>query len=201
MSWLIIAAVVGGIFLGNNVLRAEQIGFISGLAPWTLYLVLLTIGFGLAQDRAAWRRFSRLGWRVLLMPLATIMGTLLGVALIAPVIKLTTFEALSVGAGFGWYSLAGVLLSGLGYSTLGAIAFLSNVLRELLAVASIPWLAKKIDPFLAIAPGGATTMDTTLSLLSRYGTNESVLTALINGIILSTAVPFLVPLFANMIGK
>jgi uncharacterized membrane protein YbjE (DUF340 family) len=201
VSWLIIAAVAGGIFLGSNVLQTAQIEFISGIAPWTLYLVLLTIGFGLAQDRAAWRRFGRLGWRVLLMPLATIVGTLLGVVLIAPLAKLTAFEALSIGAGFGWYSLSGVLLSSLGYSTLGAIAFLSNVFRELLAVVTIPWLAKKTDPFLAIAPGGATTMDTTLSLLSRYGTNESVLTALINGIILSTAVPLLVPLFANMIGK
>ncbi|HBK85835.1 MAG TPA: hypothetical protein DDZ53_07385, partial [Firmicutes bacterium] len=52
---------------------------------------------------------------------------------------------------------------------------------------------------LAIAPGGATTMDTTLSLLARYGTNESVLAALINGIVLSIAVPILVPLFASFI--
>lgn len=199
MSWLIIASVAGGILLGNYVLQPQQIAIFSALGPWALYLVLFTIGFELSQDRSAWGRFSRLGWRVLLMPLATMLGSLLGVALVGPIFGLGLFEALSVGAGFGWYSLSGALLSSLGFTALGAIAFLCNVIRELLAVVTIPWLATKIDPFLAIAPGGATTMDTTLSLLSRYGTNESVLTALINGIILSTAVPILVPLFASMI--
>lgn len=199
MSWLILAAVISGMLLGNYVLSAEQITFIAGFGPWALYLVLFTIGYGLAQDRTVWQRFRRLGWRVLLMPLATMLGSLLGVALIGPLCGLTLYEALSVGAGFGWYSLSGALLSSLGFNALGAIAFLCNVIRELLTVATVPWLATKIDPFLAIAPGGATTMDTTLSLLARYGTNESVLAALINGIVLSIAVPILVPLFASFI--
>lgn len=199
MSWLILAAVVGGMLLGNYVLSPQQIAFITDLGPWALYLVLFTIGYGLAQDRSAWHRFSRLGWRVLLMPSATILGSLLGVALVGPWCGLAFYESLSVGAGLGWYSLSGALLSSLGFSTLGAIAFLCNVIRELLAVVTIPWLATKIDPFLAIAPGGATTMDTTLSLLARYGTNESVLAALINGIVLTIAVPILVPLFASLI--
>jgi uncharacterized membrane protein YbjE (DUF340 family) len=160
---------------------------------------LFSIGFDLASDRTVWQRFRRLGWRVLSVPAAGAVGSLAGVLLGALILHLGPWEALSVGAGFGWYSLSGVLLSNLGFTALGAIAFLSNVLRELLAVVSMPWLAQKLDPYAAIAPGGATTMDTTLPILARYGTHESTMVAFINGALLSMLVPILVPLFASMI--
>lgn len=199
MSWLILLTVCGGVALGHWALSPAQVDAIAQIGPWALSLVLFTIGFDLAQDKTAWQRFARLGWRVLLMPLATVIGSLLGTALIGPWLGFSPFEAMSIGAGLGWYSLSGVILNNLGYTTLGAIAFLSNVLRELIAIASIPWLATRYGPFLPIATGGATTMDTTLSILSRYGTNESIMTALINGIILTAVVPILVPLLASCI--
>ena len=45
-----------------------------------------------------------------------------------------------MGAGLGWYSLSGALLTRLHSPELGALAFLSNVLREILAILLMPLL-------------------------------------------------------------
>lgn len=71
-------------------------------------------------------------------------------------------EAVAVGAGFGWYSLSGVLIAATHSVELGATAFLANVARELMAFLLIPLLVSRVGKLAAIAPGGATTMDSTL---------------------------------------
>lgn len=199
MTWLILLAVSAGMLLGRFLLAPAQISFFSHLGPLALCALLFSIGFDLARDRSVWRRLRDLGWRVFLVPTAGAVGSLLGAVIGGMLVSLSPWEALSVGAGFGWYSLSGVLLSNLGFSALGAVAFLSNVLRELLAVVLMPWLSQRVHPVAAIAPGGATTMDTTLPILARYGTHESTMIALLNGAALSALVPLLVPFFARLI--
>lgn len=199
MTWLILLAVTGGMLLGRLALSPPQIAIFSRVGPLALSALLFSIGFDLARDRSVWQRLRDLGWRVFLVPATGAVGSLLGALLGGILVSLSPWEALSVGSGFGWYSLSGVLLSNLGFTALGAIAFLSNVLRELLAVVLMPWLSQRIHPVAAVAPGGATTMDTTLPILARYGTHESTMIALLNGATLSLLVPFLVPLFARLI--
>lgn len=199
MSLLILLSVLIGIALGRFALPAEAVSFLSSFSPWALALVLFTIGFELASGQEGWQRFLALGWRVLLVPLAVALGSLSGALLVGFFLRLNPAESLSVGAGFGWYSLSGVILSSLGHSYLGAIAFLSNVMRELMAIVIIPWLSNRLGPLVAIAPGGATTMDTTLPLLARYGTHETTMIAFVNGVVLSFFVPILVPFFGGLI--
>ncbi len=199
MTWMIMLAVGGGVLLGRWLLSPEHADLFTRVGPWALTILLFSIGFELAADRTVWRKMLALGWRVLLVPLTGALGSLLGALVAGWMLSLGPWEALSVGAGFGWYSLSGVLLNNLGFTTLAAIAFLSNVLRELLAMLSIPWLARKFGPIAAVAPGGATTMDTTLPLISRFGTGAATLIALINGMVLSGLVPLLVPLFGGLI--
>ncbi|MGI6358203.1 MAG: lysine exporter LysO family protein [Bacillota bacterium] len=196
---MIILAVGSGLLLGRFWLTPDHADVFTRVSPWALNLLLFGIGFELADDRKVWRKMLAMGWRVFLVPLTGALGSLLGALLAGLLLSLGTWEALSVGAGFGWYSLSGVLLNNLGFTTLAAIAFLSNVLREVLAMLSIPWLAKRLDPIAAIAPGGATTMDTTLPIISRCGTSTATLIALVNGLVLSGLVPLLVPLFAGLI--
>lgn len=199
MTWMILLAVSGGMLLGRFILSPSQTSLFSQVGPVALAALLFSIGFDLAADRGVWRRLRDLGWRVFLVPTVGATGSLLGALVGGMLVSYSPWEALSVGAGFGWYSLSGVLLSNLGFPALGAVAFLSNVLRELLAVVTMPWLARKLHPVAAIAPGGATTMDTTLPILAKYGTHESTMIALLNGAVLSTLVPFLVPFFARLI--
>jgi uncharacterized membrane protein YbjE (DUF340 family) len=82
----------------------------------------------------------------------------------------------------------------MGRVELGALAFIANVLRELLAIICIPLAARYLGSLVAIAPGGATTMDTTLPLIAEATQNEATVAAFINGAILSALVPILIPL-------
>jgi uncharacterized membrane protein YbjE (DUF340 family) len=80
----------------------------------------------------------------------------------------------------------------------GTLAFLTNVWREILACIIIPIAAKYFGKYAAIAPGGATTMDVTLPVIQKSVGTDMVMTAFINGAILSAMVPILVPLLIKI---
>src|SRR5699024_5556202 len=63
-------------------------------------------------------------------------------------------ESVSVGAGMGWYSLSGVMLTDFYGAEVGAVAFMSNLLRELLSFLTIPLAVKYLNPYAAIAQIG-----------------------------------------------
>jgi len=165
------------------------------LITYGVCLIVFSVGVKIGRNRDAWRQMKALGAKVLLLPATVAAGTLLGSLIVSLFIPIGFRETLAVGAGFGWYSLSGVLLMQLHSAELGALAFLSNVFRELLSIITIPLLARYTGPFTIIAPGGATTMDTTLPLISRFCSANSSLLAFINGFILSLLVPILIPLF------
>ena len=97
------------------------------------------------------------------------------------------------GARFGWYSLSGVILAKLHSTHIGALAFLTNIGRELLAICIIPPVAARFGNLAAIAPGGATAMDTTLPIIARATDGETALLAFTTGVLLSALVPMFVP--------
>ncbi len=112
------------------------------------------------------------------------------------VTELSANEGMAIASGFGWHSLSAVLLAEMKGSDIGAIAFLSNVFRESLTMLSIPFLVKIVGPYAAIAPGGATTMDVTLPIIEKYCGKRAAIVGFINGVILSTLVPIIIPLYA-----
>ena len=61
----------------------------------------------------------------------------------------------------------GCILTRLDSPGLGAVSFLSNMLRESMALILIPLLARTRFPLLAIGAGGATSMDVTLPLIEK----------------------------------
>ena len=62
------------------------------------------------------------------------------------------------------------------------ISFLSNVFREVLTFLLVPVLAGR-NVYTAIAPAGATAMDTTLPLLSKYTDSKTAILAFVSGVI------------------
>ncbi len=126
------------------------------------------------------------------------MGSLTGGIITAMFFELSIKSALSIAAGFGWYSLSAVMLTSLESAQIGTIAFLTNVFREMITVILIPILAKKLNGYTAIAPAGATSMDTTLPLIAKATNPEIAVIAFINGVILSSLVPVFVTFFYNL---
>jgi uncharacterized membrane protein YbjE (DUF340 family) len=105
---------------------------------------------------------------------------------------------MAIGAGFGWYSLSGVMLTGLVGAQIGTMALLSNVFREMLSIVIMPLVVKYFGKIAAIAPGGATTMDTTLPVVVRYAGSDMSVISFVSGFTLSMLVFVLVPFFAGL---
>jgi uncharacterized membrane protein YbjE (DUF340 family) len=188
---------------------AFAVGILAGLAPGfphrlvdpgmverLIVLLVFLVGTGAGGNTRVWAVLGRAHVRVALVPLACVAGTLLGtgaVSLALPGLGLS--EALAVGSGFGYYSLSSVIISGIAGSTLGTVALVSNLLRELLTLAGAPAFAALFGRLAPIAAGGATSMDVTLPAVTGASGKEYAVIALFNGMVLTLLVPVLVPVF------
>jgi uncharacterized membrane protein YbjE (DUF340 family) len=172
------------VFPGAN---GEQL--ITGL----LYTLLVVVGMGLGTSGIQPARILSHP-DLLLIPLGAMVGSLAGGLAAGLVLHIRAGAAMSLASGFGWYSLSGVLLTRLGNPGLGAVSFLSNMLRESMALVLIPLLARTRFPLLAVGAGGATSMDVCLFVTYRSLGEESVPLSLASGGFLSLMVPILVPL-------
>lgn len=165
------------------------------LATYTLFLLLFLVGVGIGSNPQTWQLLRRSNVRLLLVPLSIVTGTLLGAGLCSFLLPaVSAREALAVGAGFGYYSLSSILITELHGQQLGVVALLANILREIFTLLLTPLLARCCGRLAPIASGGATTMDTTLPIISRFLSQEYALVAVFSGVILTVLVPLLVTL-------
>ena len=157
-----------------------------------LYVLLLLVGMGLGTSGIRPEQILTHP-DLLILPLGAIVGSLAGGLLAGLALNIRPGAAMSLASGFGWYSLSGVLLTKLDGPGLGAVSFLSNMLRESMGLVLIPFLARTRFPLLAIGAGGATSMDVSLVITSRALGEESIPLCLASGGLLSLMVPILVP--------
>lgn len=159
----------------------------------TLSVVIFTAGIDVGAKKIIFRKLAQYRAKILLIPLGTAIGSIIGGLLLGLVLGIPIGESAAIASGFGYYSLTAGLITGLGGAQAGALAFSANVLREFLALLLIPIIAKYFGPYCAIAPGGATSMDTTLGIIARSTNEEATAIAMLHGVVLSVFVPFLVP--------
>lgn len=198
MTLLVIGAIAIGALAGFWLLPQEVVGYLDTVTTAALCLMLVGIGLDLGSRRETWARLRALGWKVLLIPLLIAVGSLVGAVAGGFLLGLPVNESSAIGAGFGWYSLSGVLLAKIYSVETGALAFMTNVSREVIAFVLIPVLAVKLGHLVAISPGGATTMDTTLPLISKATDADTTIIAMVSGTALSAMVPLLVPLLIRL---
>lgn len=198
MTLLVLAAVVLGIAVGKLGFFAEFFAIAGDASSWLLCALLFVVGIGLGQNKEVWQKLFQMGWRVAMIPLAVALGSLLGSAIAGLALKMSVTDAMTVGAGFGWYSLSGLMIKDMGNVELGAVALLANAFREIIALLIIPLVAVKVGKIAAIAPGGATAMDTTMPLISKACGNHIALLGFISGAILTALVPVIVPIIYRL---
>ncbi len=160
-----------------------------------LLILLFSVGIDLGLNRQVFGQVRQLGFRILLIPFGVILGTLSGGALAAIITQTQIREGLAIVSGLGWYSLSGILLTNAGNPIGGTISFLSNVFREMITFIAIPFLVKYLNAYSAIAPAGATAMDTTLGMISKHTDGKIAVIAFVSGVICTLVVPVLIPLF------
>ncbi|AMQ19422.1 lysine exporter LysO family protein [Thermococcus peptonophilus] len=187
--------VLGSLVLG--LLTGHFLGLDFGNAyEIMLDLLILLIGVDLGMSLNA-EELKKLGKKSLILPTETLLGSLLGGAVGALMLGINVKWGLAIGAGCGWYSITGPLIAQ--YSAIyGAIGFLSNLLREILTIILYPILIKWIPPEKAVVMGGATTMDTTLPIITKFGGRKTTLVAFAHGFILTAVVPFVVSFILSL---
>lgn len=191
-SLIITGCFVAGVLLGRFFEVPEL--FTEGeVALYVLYVLMFLVGVSIGRDREILKALRQQNLKIVLVPLATISGTFLGTALISGVMQGRSLtDCLAVGAGVGYYSLSSVFITQYKGAELGTIALVSNVLRELTALLAAPWLVRYFGRLAPIAVGGATSMDTTLPVITRYSGKEFVVVAMVHGMTVDFCVPFLV---------
>lgn len=190
---LMIAIVVAGIVLSS--LTDLFVWYDSSMITIVLYILLFLVGMQMVQHEVDLLSLVK-SPLMLLLPVSTIVGTYLGALAIPLLTSYSLREALTLVSGFGWYSLSGVLISGLGDPQLGAVSFLSNLFRESLAFILIPLLATlSRTSFSAVSIAGATSMDVTLPLLKKSLGETVVPLAIAHGVAMTLVAPFLIPLW------
>jgi uncharacterized membrane protein YbjE (DUF340 family) len=165
---------------------------------YALWLLMLLVGISIGSDRRLGEILRTLRPRVLLLPLATTAGTFAGTALVSLFLTYSVSECMAVGAGFAYYSLSSIFISQYKGAELGTIALISNIARELITLLLTPLLARHLGPLIPISCGGASTMDTTLPVITRYCGKEWIFVSIVHAMILDFSVPFWVIFFCTL---
>ena len=191
-SLIILAFFALGVVLGVTG-KLPDLMIQTDFSMYALYVLMFLVGIGIGADKSSWSVIKTMKIKIFLVPLGIIVGTFAGTALVSlflPDLKLK--EVLAIGAGFGYYSLSSLFITQLSGETLGVIALLSNILREITTLLATPILVLYFGKLAGIASGGATSMDTTLPVITRYSGKEWSIISVFSGIVLTLMVPFLV---------
>ena len=126
------------------------------------------------------------------------MGTFAGAALASITLAYSLSECLAVGSGFAYYSLSSIFITQYKGAELGTVALLANIMRELATLLFTPLMVRWISPLAAISCGGASTMDSTLPVITRFAGRQWVFVSIVHAMILDFSVPFWVTFFCTL---
>jgi len=196
MSINILIAIVLGVLAGVFVAPEWIYAYTGTWVDIGLCLLLLFVGMDIGKSKNVLQQIKEIGYKALMVPIMVALGSIVGGMIAGVILGFAPHEGGALGAGFGWYSLSAVMLSQYS-SELGALAFMSNVLRELIAIMIVPLVAKYIGYLEAVSTGGATSMDTTLPVIAKSTDSQTAIISFITGITLTILTPFCVSLMMS----
>ena len=171
----------------------------SDVSYYALCALMFCVGIGIGSDSGILSSFRKVNPRLMLLPLMTIFGTLAGTAAAAILLPHRhLFDCLAIGSGFGYYSLSSIFITEYRGAELGTIALLANIMREILTLLCAPLFARWFGKLAPITMGGATTMDTTLPIITRASGQDFVVVSIFHGFCVDFSVPFLVTFFCSL---
>ena len=187
-------AVLVGALLGYFLF--PELPLVDDVATGALMFLLFLIGLQLRNAGLSLRKLlmNRQGLGI---ALALVASSLVAGLVLIPVLQVPWHQALALASGFGWYSLSGIVIGDALGPAWGGVAFLNDVLREIIALALIP-LVITARPAMAIGYGGATAMDFTLPVIRSSGGLACVPVAIASGFLLSFLSPVLMGVFLSL---
>ena len=164
-----------------------------------LCLLIFFVGMdiGLSGDTGSSVQNSTI-W-IFIFPFVTAAGTFIAIWLSGMLLGFTLKEVLGIVCTFCWYSLGPNIMISYGLEIAGAYCFLTNFIRVILSLLTIPIVAERIGYLECTCMAQAATMDVCIASVSRSTNTTATLYGLTSGVMLSATVPVLMPLLMGML--
>lgn len=192
MTLFSVIALILGILYGMSGFEWSMIDFLAKHSNFILYILMFSVGISVGLHHGIWDKLREYHLKIFIIPMGIIIGSIMGGIVLSFFTGISLQESTAISSGLGWYSLSGIMITELANASVGSIAFLSNLMREIFSFFSIPWIAKHLNFLSCIAPAAATSEDTTLPMMIRYTNEETVVLSVLNGLICSALVPVLI---------
>lgn len=203
-SLTILAMVAVGMLLGYLAvprLCTDLDAFQSASGDWLvvgLCILLALVGTSMGLEGKLRTMLRGAGASIILVPLASVVGSLAAGAVYALVSPMSLREGLAISAGFGWYTMAPGVISGAGHAVAGAVSFLHNVMREVLGIVCLPLAAAKFGSIEAVTIPGTAAMDVCLPIVERSCSAETLPYSFMTGMASCLFSALLVPLIMSV---
>ncbi len=200
---ILLSVVAAGMVIGAFILAPRGEAFLdwfddrSNLTMVVLLCgLMLLVGFDMGHSGMVVEYLKAAGLRVMVFPLAAMVGTMvfgIGACLI---LGLTLRESAAIPLGFGWYSYAPIVIAEAGqqFMVASAISFMHNVIREVSGIIFIPLAAKKIGYLEATGIPGIAAMDICMPIVARSCRGDTVIYSFAIGFIMCIVTSIGVPL-------
>ncbi|WKX27672.1 lysine exporter LysO family protein [Tatumella ptyseos] len=186
-----ISAFIAGVALGYFThFSLEHIGLSSNSV---LYVMLFCVGVDLVGFR-----FGRVTRQCASVPMAALVGYILATGLFSVFTPFSWQQSLMLGSGLGWFSLSGPMVHQLAGAQMGAIAFMTDFIRELLSIVFLYFFGRR-QPLAAVGLSGAAAMDSALPFIKQNCDTYYIPYAIFSGLLLTLAAPFLISLSAALL--
>ncbi len=202
---ILVVFMMGCILGGMNLIPSNL--HQTNVSMYILYALMLQVGLSIGSNKEFKNMISGINLRLLLIPLATICGTLVFSALAALILsQWSVFDCMAVGSGFAYYSLSSILITQLKTASIGVqlatelsiIALLSNIFREIIALIGAPLIYKYFGKLAPISAAGVNSMDIALPIITKHSGKEMIPVAIFHGILIDMSVPFFVSFFCQL---
>lgn len=193
VGFFVLGVCLGRLDLAPTLLMDSRVTFAA------LCCLLFCVGMSIGSNDNIVSEFRSLNPRLALLPVATILGSFAGSLVVWLFLQYRgVTDCMAVGSGFAYYSISSIFITQYRGAELGTVALLANIYREILTLLIAPLLAKVFGPLAPISSGGATTMDTTLPIISQTCGQQYVVVSLFHGFVVDFSVPFLVTMWCML---
>ncbi len=190
--YILIGVVVGYFFITEN-----WVWILDYIFTASLFFIYVGVGVGLGADLGVFQYIRLLGWRVLILSGAVLVGSLLGGYIGGLFVPFPLAVSMIASGGMGYYSLTTAYMTQNLGAEAGIYGFLINVIREFATVLLLPVLIR-LGKSAPIAGAASSSMDTMLLPVTRFVGPELGIVTLITGVVLTVIIPFLLPILLTI---
>lgn len=198
LVWIMPISLIAGLFLGVFTRGIIKESLVNTFFVFFLIVLYICVGISQGSNEEVFKYIKILGFRVLWLSVAILIGSVLGGAVSAILLEIPFSTAIIAAGGMSFYSITGTFMTMTYGLEIGTYGFLVNVMREFFTILMMPILVK-ISLGSPIAGGAAGNMDTMLAPITKCVGVRLGLVTLITGTILTFVVPFLLPVLGMLL--